>query len=377
VGGTFRDPEDRLRRGCHFAAGSAIAAVVLTLSPPRNADAQATTKPDSSGSVVALVTAKESGGGLAYSVVSVAAYNREQFTNEQGFVLLANLPAGHAVVRTRHLGYAPVETPVQIHAGRIDTIHVAMSKVAVSLNAVRIRATGACLNPGPPKAGADPSFAAIFEQLRLNADQYRLLATAYPFVYSVERVSSIHYVGGDSVLQRLDTIVLGTGINWHYRPGAIIAETNDLRHREVVFNIPALIHFAEPAFLANHCFANGGADTVEGRRLIRVDFAAASRIKMPDVDGSMYLDPITFQIKRSVLRLTKIPEQTPQIIEVEVITEFREVLPSIPLLASIRSIHTLSADPTRPILPDAVHETQRLLRVMFLKGRPGDSPAKP
>jgi hypothetical protein len=252
-----------------------------------------------------------------------------------------------------------------------------MARVAVALNAVRVRAIGACVNPGPPKAAVDPAFAAVFEQLRLNADQYRLLATEYPFTYSVERASSIHYVGGDSIVQRLDTIVIGTGIDWHYTPGSIIAETDDPHNRQVVFNLPALIHFAEPAFLANHCFANGGIDTVDGQRLIRIDFAAASRIKLPDVDGSMYLDPASYQIKRSVLRLTKIPEQTPQIVAVEAVTDFREVLPSIPLIESIQSTHTLSADPTRPILPSSVHESQRLLRVMFLKGKPGDLLAKP
>jgi hypothetical protein len=181
-------------------------------------------------------------------------------------------------------------------------------------------------------------------------------------------------VGGDSIIQRLDTIVIGTGMGWHYAPGTLVEQTEDPHNRQVVFSIPALIHFAESSFLDNHCFANGGIDTVDGKPLVRIDFAAASRIKAPDVDGSIYLDPRSYQIRRSVLRLTKIPEQTPQISAVEVVTDFREVLPSIPVIADVHSTHTLFVDPSRTSLPDAVHEMQHLLKITFLKGRPGEAP---
>ncbi|MEO7083294.1 MAG: carboxypeptidase-like regulatory domain-containing protein [Gemmatimonadaceae bacterium] len=364
-----------MRRGYHRAALGAIA--VLAFSSTFAAEAAAQAIQDSTGSVVVVVTGRDGGATLGYSVVSIAAYAREVFTNDQGVAVLAGLPTGHATVRVRHLGYSPNEVAVLVRGGKVDTARVAMVRIAVSLNTVRVRAIGACTTPGPPRAAADPAFAAVFEQLRLNADQYRLLATEYPFAYSVERESSIHYVGGDSILQRLDTINIGTGVNWHYGPGNVISQSDDPRNRQVVFNLPALIHFAEPGFLANHCFANGGIDTTGGRKLIRIDFAASAKIKAPDVDGSMYLDPVSYQIRQSVLRLTKIPEQTPQIVAAEVLTEFREVLPSIALMSVIRSTNTLSADPTRPILPDAVHETQRLLRVMFLKGKPGDPTSRP
>ena len=103
---------------------------------------------------------------------------------------------------------------------------------------------------------------------------------------------------------------------------------------------------------------------------LRVDFLAASRIKAPDVDGSMYIDPTTFQIRRSVLRLTRIPEETPQIASVTVVTEFRAIVPSIAIPSSISSTHRLFADSTRPVLPMAAYETQRLIHVTFLKTKP-------
>ena len=327
---------------------------------------------DSSGTVVALVSAIEDGRRLPFSVVSVPSLVREQFTNDSGVATLANLPAGRMTVRVRHIGYSPVDAPVVVHAGRVDTLRVQMRHIIVSLGVVRVRANALCTSPGPPRAGSDPAFIAVFEQLRENAEQYRLLAESYPFSYTMERESYVHYVGGDSVIERLDTISVGTGLRWHYAPGDVVVESGSSFNRQVIFNLPALIHFAERSFLDNHCFANGGVDTIGGKAVLRVDFAAASRIRDPDVDGSMYLDPVSFQIVRSILRLTRIPEQTPEIATVDATTDFAEIYPSISLASEIRSTHALWTDRTRPVLPDVQHEIQRLLRVTFEKGKPGD-----
>ena len=83
------------------------------------------------------------------------------------------------------------------------------------------------------------------------------------------------------------------------RRGTVVERGDDPRSRQVVFNIPTLTQFAEPAFLADHCFANGGTENVDGHPVIRIDFAAASKIRQPDVSGSMYLD--SFQLSDSTL----------------------------------------------------------------------------
>jgi len=85
----------------------------------------------------------------------------------------------------------------------------------------------------------------------------------------------------------------------------------------------------------------------------------------------MYLDRETFQIRRSTLRLTRVPDATPQIAAVEVVTEYREIMPSISVPWTIQSVHVLHTDRTRPVLPDTAYETQRMVRLTFLKGRPG------
>ncbi len=354
-----------------------IALCVSLLGLAGVARAQVAT-PRDSGSIVGVVVARDGGTPLPYSVVSLPALGRERFTNDRGAFVLSGVPAGAVRLVVRHIGFAPAELDVGVHAGRTDTVRVQLTRLAIELNRVTVRGLGRCLAPGPPSENADPAFAAIFEQLRENADRYRLLADSYPFAYSMERTSAIHYVSGETIVTALDTANIGTGTHWRYMPGTLVVEATGPNSRQTLFNIPTLLQFAERSFLDNHCFANAGVDVVAGHPVVRIDFSAAARIKPPDVSGSIYLDRETFQIRRSTLRLTRIPDETPQIAAVEVVTDFGEVVPSISIPSTIRSVHVLHTDRTRPILPDTVYETQRMLRVSFLRSKPGEEvPGRP
>lgn len=364
-----------LRRAARRAIWPAIAALaIMALLPSSRARAQ---RPDSSGTIVGVVVAAETGAPLAFSLGSIPARGLDRLANDRGVFVITNVPAGPVEVLVRHLGYSPRRVTTTVNAGAVDSVHVVLSHLAIQLGAVQVTAHRVCTNPGPPKASSEPAFASLFEQLEQNADAYRLLAATYPFTYDMERRRTIRYVAGDEVVQNLDTIRVNTGVTWHYAPGGVVERSDDPRNRQVVFKIPALIHFAEPSFLANHCFYFGGRERVAGladatgeASLIRVDFLAASRLKAPDVDGSMYIDPVSYQIRRSVLRLTRIPEETPEIASVVVTTDFRTIVPSIAIASLITSTHRLWADTTRPVLPLAVHETQRLLRVDWLNIKP-------
>jgi hypothetical protein len=337
------------------------------------AGAQGGLRSDSTGSIVGVVVARELGALLPYSVVSVPASGLERFTNDRGEFSLNGLPAGQTRIVVRHIGYSPATLTVEVHARRTDSVRVTLAKIAVELNRVTVKALGRCTDPGPPKAAADPAFAVIFDQLRENADRYRLLAEAYPFAYAMERRSTIHYVSGETILTAIDTANIGAGTHWNYVPGTLVVNSIGPLRGQVLFNIPTLLQFTERSFLDNHCFANAGAEVVDGRAVVRIDFSAAAKIKSPDVSGSMYLDRETLQIRRSTLRLTRIPDETPQIAAVEVVTDFQEIVPSISIPARIQSIHVLHTDRSRPVLPDTAYEAQRMVAVRFLKAKPGGS----
>ena len=334
------------------------------------------TRADSTGTIVGVVVTKEGGVPLSYSVVSAPSLGRERFSNASGVFVLADLPAGTLQLRVRHLGYSPADLSVTVRSGMTDTVRVPLTHIAVRLSAVQVQAYPECRDPGVPKASSDSAFATVFDQLRQNADQYRLLTETYPFIYAVERTLSSVLVNGTTRTDRVDTMVVGSN-RWTYKPGAVVTRIGRARSSQVAMNIPTLVNFADKAFLDNHCFHNGGRETVDDTELLRVDFVAASRIKDPDVNGSMYLDPETFQIRRSVLRLTKIPPGLVGLVETEAITRFGEVLPSIPVIADLSSVNRFRIQEKQPLSEASANERQRLIRVQFVKGMPGDEVKKP
>ena len=238
-----------------------------------------TPRADGTGTLVGFVSAKDGGVALGYSVVSVTSPAREQFTNDQGAFVLPGLPAGIAHLRVRHLGYIPVELDVEVRAGVADTIHVALTHIVVHLNAVQVRAYPPCERPGAPSMSEDASFATVFDQLRQNAEQYRLLTRQYPFVYGVERTSGLLFASNMTRRQQVDTIAMRSADEWRYRPGAVVQQERRIFFRDVTMHIPTLAQFADPVFVANHCFHDAGVDTVDGTALLRIDFVAASRIR--------------------------------------------------------------------------------------------------
>jgi hypothetical protein len=228
----------------------------------------------------------------------------------------------------------------------------------------------------PPSS--DSGFTLVFDQLRQNAEQYRLLTEAYPFRFAAERMLMRRLVNGEVHAVQTDTVVLDSRLNWHYKPGGVLSMGDGLPGmRPMVLNIPTLVHFADQGFLDNHCFLNGGSEAIDGVDLLRVDFIAADRIKDPDVNGSMYLDPTTFQIRRSVIRLSRIPRNLPNLQDTEAITWFTDALSSISMIAGVSSVSRLNASQRVQTAPAAMLEEQRLIRVEFLRGRPGEDVKRP
>jgi len=353
-----------------LAAFAARAQATPSQSPPA-------TQGTLSGAIVGRVTVKDGASPLAYSVASIESLGRERFADEQGEFHFVDLPAGPLRIRVRHVGYVPVDVPVTVRGGIVDTVNVALTHIAVRLSTVQVRGYPECKNPGAPAMADDSAFATVFDQLRQNADQYRLLTNEYPFTFAVERMMATATYGGQIRTERVDTLSLASVNQWKYKPGAVVTSEGRLFHRSFILNLPTLVSFADTTFIANHCFYNGGLETVDGTELLRIDFIAASRIRDPDVDGAMYLDPTSFQIRRSLLHLSKIPRGVNGLAEVDVTTLFGELFPSVPVIAAVSSVNEFTTNRPRFDTPVRGLEEQRLIAVNFLKSRPGDSRKKP
>lgn len=332
-----------------------------------------------SGEIVGTVTARDGGIPLGYSVVSIPALSREQFTNDRGVFVITGVPLGAIHLRVRHLGYTPQELDIVVRANASDTIRVVLAHIAVRLSAIEVHAYPVCTNPGAPNPATDSGFATVFEQLRQNAEQYRLLSRAYPFQTAVERTTSVIYADNRMRRERVDTIGLRSVDEWQYKPGGVVVQDRKMFWRvgAVQMRVPTLAALADTSFISHHCFFNGGLETIDGRQLVRIDFVAAASIRDPDVDGAMYLDPSNFQIRRTFLHLSKRPSAVPDLLETEATTLFAELLPSVPIISAISSVNHL-IPPRNAINPaTGTGEEQRLIAVEFTGGRPGEQPKRP
>ena len=353
-----------------------LAAVALWLAAGNVGFAQLPSA--STGAVVGFVTMKAANTELPYSVVSIPTLARDQFTDDRGVFRMAGLPPGRLRLRIRHVGYSPEELDVLVQAGVVDTIRVALTRIAVRLTAMHVSAYPECLSPGPPLV-SDTAFTAIFEQLKQNAEQFRLLTTEYPFIAGVQRTTSTLYGTDDLRREVVDTITLSSDAQWAYKPGTVVVREKHFMRSDgpVTMRIPSLANFADSLFIANHCYYNGGLETVDGRELVRIDFVAASALKEPDVDGSMFLDPATFQIRRSFLHLSKQPKAVPDVLGTEATTVFAELFPSVPVIAMVNSVNRLKVGRLRNRPATQTREDQQLIAVAFTGRKPGEDAKKP
>jgi len=237
-----------------------------------------------------------------------------------------------------------------------------MTRLAIHLPAV-YAVVRACTDPGAPGKKSDPGLVQLYEQLKENAEHFRLLSQTNPYVYQSERqfVTSLN----DSVIERTPIEVLAgsSARTWKYEPGKMIVENKTTTVTNM--HLPGLADFADDNFAKAHCFEYGGAVELDGQSLVRIDFTPDQRIKAPDVEGSIYLDAKNYQIRRSQITLTKVPYAlSGEITGHTVTTFFTEVVPGIPIIGAFRAeVMKLREGEVRT-------ELQRVVEVHFINARP-------
>jgi hypothetical protein len=302
---------------------------------------------------------------LSYSIVAVVGTSIERFTDDSGRFALTGLPSGDVTVRVRHIGYTPVDVPF---VG--DTLRVELQRIAVSLAGVRVDADRRCVDPPKRDPRATDPASVVINQLVENGRQYELVTTKYPFVARMRQ--SYGYLGpnggGEHTSDHVDEI--RSDRVWRYRPGEVIVNT-PLGHG---VNVPTIAVFAQEEFLRTHCFwlANNGDDSSGA---LRIEYHPADRLSDPDLEGTIYLDPKTFTIRRSLLRISKLARYTTQYDSVAVDTYFTELYPGVPIVTAIDGFdhfaHPTESREGKTRL--AFLERQRVISIDFSHGPPGDT----
>jgi hypothetical protein len=317
--------------------------VLLTLAAAAPLRAQ---NPPQTG-VVRGIVRSTLGEAIPYAVVALEPGPPRRFTDDSGTFAFPGLAPGTYHLRVRQVGYKPFDTTLAVPRGGAVMVVASLEHLVVELEEIRVVARasrwGKCTDPGPPDSASAPDAAALFEQLRQNAERYWLLADAYPAVYRMERrFGRPDYTRRGVVVNRTDTVDLQTNARWGYAPGRVVVEEprpGGGTDRQV--NLPTLPDLADSKFLANHCFRVGGIESVDGVRYVRLDFRAAEAIEAPDADGSAYLDPDTYLIRFVRVQLTRPELAMAGLGSFEATVTFREIVASLVLPDHISSVQTV------------------------------------
>lgn len=319
---------------------------------------------------VRVITALE-GAPLGYSVVAMPTLDVERFTSSAGVVVMPVPAPGQVRLRVKRLGFTPKDTTITVTDAPVQSVTVALARVSFRLDAVRVVGWPPCKRPGLHE-DTDAQVRGVVDQLRQNAERYRLLTRSYPFVYTVRREFGHMGSDGSVVLESADGIVVAGTPDWTYRPGTLVgrdpARAGGARGPWVM-RIPSIGDLADDSFIESHCFHVAGVEEKEGRRLLRLDIIAAERLKSADVTVVAWLDPQDFQLRHATFTLTKPPAQVPGLLALSSRVSYVELIPFVPVLQLTIAESTVREGRSRPVTRILI-ERQRIERVLFQGARP-------
>jgi hypothetical protein len=278
--------------------------------------------------VAGEILLKETGQQLGFATVSVASQGTQLLTNESGKFLLLGLPPGQIRLRFKRIGFAPKDTTLSVAANDTARLRIEMTRLVIQLPAMVV--SGKCTNEMPLQA--QPRILAdLFEQVRQNAEQARLLAKQKPFVLHVYRVLGVRR--GDRVTPASADTGMRTVDELPYVPRKVLSrdETSGW-----VFHLPDLANLADTAFTNNHCFRYAGQGRWESDSVIKVDYEPVPWLdKDTDIKGTIYLRVADYQLVGTTTTLNRIPSHfwgANGLEELTVHARFAEIVSGIPTL---------------------------------------------
>ena len=348
------------------------AVALLTIAGgPRRAPAQQ--RPDAVRGVV-----RSGGVRIPYAVVELGAPRGKQFSDDSGTFRFSGVPPGPYALKVRQVGYRPYDTTVVKIEGTPLLVSVNMEALVIELAAITVAVPRACAAPGPPDSVLAPELAAVFEQLRQNAERYAFLSDSYPFHYRLSRVFADYDETGRSVWSATDTVRYLSSGRVRYRPGQVLALGPGPEHSLAkVIRLPTLSDLADSAFQANHCFYYAGTVVRDNGRFVRFDFVPVDSLRTPDIEGEVDLDARSFQIRFATIRLTRVGRAMPGLTSTSSTIAFAELYPNIVLPSRMEGqlVPAPRFDVRTPIARST--ETQQLLDVRFVRALPTAVRARP
>lgn len=306
--------------------------------------------------------AAATGDSLPFSTVALDPGFAPRLTDARGRFTFANVRPGTYRLVVRQIAHVPFDTILVIGTEPPPTLRVALRRVAIGLPPVTVRGTIECRVPGAPDPAISADAAAVFEQAVENARRYRLVSDSLPHRSLLERTQVRVDETGAQRVTKVDTLERESGVWWPYRPGLLVADGAGRRRGELVIRMWSLVDFADSVFVRHHCFRLAGRDTVDAETFIRLDFQPPRSFGELDVEGAVYLDPLTYVVRHAVLRLTQPRQGLTNVAGIIARERFRLVAPWIVVHDRLSAVTRLR----RPRGAERIEEL-RLLDVHFAR----------
>jgi hypothetical protein len=357
------------RTGPYPVALAAFGVLLLACAP--DAEGQNAIRRQSVGSLAGRVLAAD-GAPVSFALVRLPALGLERFTDASGQFDLGSIPSGAHKVLVSQTAFAPKDTVMWVDTTGISRPDIRLSRSVPTLSELVAEAAPPCMAPQETEAQATLPFTGLFDQVMQNAERFRVLSESYPFVTTYERVLTERRSDGSTVVVGTDTNVIRSAEVPRYAPGSLVRLVPRAdREQDYSMRIPTLADLNNPAFRRSHCFTYAGIGDFAGERLARVDFRVADWVTTPDVDGIVYLDTATFQVRGMVLSLTRIPQRG--IDSLIVTTLYRELGPRLAIPTQVSTTTYLRAPRVsfRSAGISGQTESQWLIHIGFMGRIPG------
>ena len=315
---------------------------------------------------------RSGGEPVPYAVVSLVPGHAQRFTDDSGAFVFTGVAPGTYRLMVRQIGFGPRDTTVTKVASAPLAVAVTLERLAVELAEITVTAPARCTAPGPPDTAGSGDLAAVFDQLRQNAERYALLADSYPFRYRLARTFTDYDQADRVVWTASDTVEYQSNARSRYRPGDVVGwGPGPTRSAARVLKLPSLSDLADSAFQENHCFSYRGTREQDGERLVRFEFRVAEAVRTPDIEGEVELDAGTYRIRHATIRLTRAGRALPGLLSASDALTFTELAPNIVLPSRVRGtlVPAIQSGVRRQVARST--EEQQLIGVHFLRPLPG------
>lgn len=298
------------------------------------------------------IVLRDNGQPLGYTTIALLSQGRQTLASDSGTFTLHVSP-GEVRLRFKRIGFVPKDTAFTLAAGDVARVRIEMTRLVIQLPEVVV--DGTCTDRTP--LDQQPvSLAALFDQVKQNAERMRLLAAEKPFDVRLVRVNGYrdrdNKVVGDG--SWTDTVTRSPLPEVPYKPRGVIYDAvvpqGDGRNRGV--KLPELPDLADTAFTNNHCFNYAGQTRFEGDSVIRVDFEPVPWLAQEvDIEGYVYLRVSDYQLVGLVSWLNRIPSWNRVLRDYAASARFRELVSGIPMVTDWVLTNTFR-DGRRPYVQD-------------------------